>query len=247
MIVDCAIYDAGVRRPGTFTFPEAFEASKVPGTFVWLGLHEPTAEEFAAVRSAFSLHELAVEDALKAHQRPKLEVYDDTLFLVLKTARYVDREEVVDLGEILLFVGATFLVAVRHGAASPLGETRKRVEKRPERHEIRGVHGVDSGAHDGGTDHRPFGQKIGEIFRAEAGKPRPQPQVGRVGGLCLKSGQVPERLPRRERVPAQQELAVERGAVQGALAQPRAICHAISRAAGSAARPTCCRRGRRRR
>jgi magnesium transporter len=132
MIVDCAIYDAGVRRPGTFTFPEAFEASKVPGTFVWLGLHEPTAEEFAAVRSAFSLHELAVEDALKAHQRPKLEVYDDTLFLVLKTARYVDREEVVDLGEILLFVGATFLVAVRHGAASPLGETRKRVEKRPD-------------------------------------------------------------------------------------------------------------------
>jgi magnesium transporter len=132
VIVDCGIYDGGVRRPGTFTFEEAFEASKAPDTFVWLGLYEPTPEEFASVRDAFRLHELAVEDALKAHQRPKLEVYDDTLFIVVKTARYVDSDEVVTLGEILLFAGPSFVVAVRHGEASPLSETRKRVEKRPE-------------------------------------------------------------------------------------------------------------------
>ncbi len=132
MIVDCGIYDCGVRRAGTFTFEEAYEASKGPDTFVWLGLHEPTPGEFASVRSAFELHELAVEDALKAHQRPKLEVYDDTLFIVVKTARYVDSEEVVTLGELLLFAGANFVVAVRHGEASPLSETRRRVEKRPE-------------------------------------------------------------------------------------------------------------------
>jgi magnesium transporter len=132
MIVDCGIYDGGVRRAGTFTFEEAYEASKSPDTFVWLGLYEPTAEEFASVKTAFELHELAVEDALKAHQRPKLEVYDDSIFLVLKTARYVDSEEVVTLGELLLFAGANFVVAVRHGEASPLVETRRRVEKRPE-------------------------------------------------------------------------------------------------------------------
>ena len=73
-----------------------------------------------------------MEDALKAHQRPKLEVYDDTLFVVIKTARYGEREEAVTLGEILLFVGANFVVVVRHGEGSPLIETRKRVEKRPE-------------------------------------------------------------------------------------------------------------------
>jgi magnesium transporter len=98
VIVDCGIYDGGVRRAGTFTFEEAYEASKRPDTFVWLGLYEPTPDEFASVKTAFELHELAVEDALKAHQRPKLEVYDDTLFIVVKTARYVDSDEVVSLG-----------------------------------------------------------------------------------------------------------------------------------------------------
>ncbi len=132
MIVDCGIYDEGVRRAGTFTFEEAYEASRDPRTFVWLGLYEPSEGEFASVRAAFGLHELAVEDALKAHQRPKIEVYDDMIFIVVKTARYVDHEEVVTLGELLLFVGDNFLVAVRHGEASPLVETRRRIEKKPE-------------------------------------------------------------------------------------------------------------------
>ncbi len=132
MIIDCGIYDGGVRRPGSHSLEEAFEASKVAGTYVWLGLYDPAEEEFEKVRSAFKLHELAVEDALKAHQRPKLEAYDDTLFVVIKTARYGDREEAVTLGEILAFVGKNFVVVVRHGEGSPLVETRKSVEKRPE-------------------------------------------------------------------------------------------------------------------
>jgi magnesium transporter len=132
VIVDCAIYDDGRRRAGEFSFAEAFAASSAPGAFVWLGLYEPTGEEFASVREAFHLHELAVEDAIKAHQRPKLEIYDDTAFVVLKTARYVDREEAVQLGEILLFVGENFVIAVRHGEASALAEVRRGIERKPE-------------------------------------------------------------------------------------------------------------------
>jgi len=101
-----------------------------PDSFVWLGLYEPTEEEFEAVRVAFNLHELAVEDAVKAHQRPKLEVYDDSLFLVLKTARYLDAEETVEFGEIQVFVGDHFLVHVRHGEATALASVRRAVEGR---------------------------------------------------------------------------------------------------------------------
>src|SRR5262249_9432251 len=92
-------------------------------------LYEPTEDELDSVRREFGLHELAVEDALNAHQRPKLEVYDDTLFVVLKPARYVDSDERVQTGEILVFVSGTFVVAVRHGEASALKEARKRLEQ----------------------------------------------------------------------------------------------------------------------
>jgi len=96
MIVDCAVYENGVRRPGMVELKDAYEAAG-KGTFVWIGLHQPTEKEFGSVRREFNLHPLAVEDAIKAHQRPKLEVYDDTL-LVLKPARYVDHEaEVLEL------------------------------------------------------------------------------------------------------------------------------------------------------
>ena len=95
---------------------EAVEACRAPRAFVWIGLYEPEPRtEFESIRSEFELHELAVEDAIHAHQRPKLEVYDDMVFVVLKTARYVDPEEVVELGEILIFVGERFMVTVRHG------------------------------------------------------------------------------------------------------------------------------------
>ena len=87
MIVDCAVYTDGVRRAGDLAVSDALAAAEDPSSFVWIGLHEPDPEEFEEVRRGFDLHELAVEDALPAHQRPKLEVYDGDLFVVLKTAR----------------------------------------------------------------------------------------------------------------------------------------------------------------
>lgn len=108
---------------------DALEAASEPDSFVWIGLHEPTAEEFEAVRAEFGLHELAVEDAIKAHQRPKLEVYDEDLFVVLKTARYDDVAESVEFAEIQLFIGPTYVVTVRHGQASALAVVRAAIER----------------------------------------------------------------------------------------------------------------------
>jgi len=132
MIVDCAVYEDGVRREGELALSDALEAGRPANAFVWIGLHEPTEEEFAAVRKEFDLHELAVEDAIKAHQRPKLEIYDDSIFVVLKTAWYKEEVEEIELGEILLFIGDGFVVTVRHGPASGLTEVRKRLEKSPD-------------------------------------------------------------------------------------------------------------------
>jgi magnesium transporter len=132
MIVDCAVYEHGARRPGQASIDEASRACRRDGAFVWLGLFEPSEDEFDSVRREFELHPLAVEDAVNAHQRPKLEVYDETLFLVLKPVRYIDRDEVVEIGEILLFVNPEFLISVRHGRPSPLREVRQRLEHEPE-------------------------------------------------------------------------------------------------------------------
>jgi magnesium transporter len=129
VIVDCAVYTNGHRRPGDLPLEQALEAGSEPDSFVWIGLHEPTPEEFAAVRVEFGLHDLAVEDAIRAHQRPKLEVYDDDLFVVLKTARYDDAREAVEFAELQLFVGTNYVVSVRHGVASALAEVRKVIEK----------------------------------------------------------------------------------------------------------------------
>ncbi|MDQ3644015.1 MAG: magnesium/cobalt transporter CorA [Actinomycetota bacterium] len=133
MIVDCAVYEQGRRLNGDLALPEAFKKCRGDEEFVWLGMHEPSQEEFNSVQREFHLHELAVEDAINAHQRPKLEVFSDTLFVVLKTARYVDPEEVVQLGEILIFLGKGFVVTVRHGPASDLHDVRRQVESDPER------------------------------------------------------------------------------------------------------------------
>ena len=129
MIVDCAVYEAGERSD--VSLEGAHEAYGRDGAFVWIGLHEPTPQEFEAVRGEFDLHELAVEDAIKAHQRPKLERYGDVTFLVLKTARYVEPDE-IEFGEILLFIADDFIVSVRHGEAVPLHGVREKVERRPE-------------------------------------------------------------------------------------------------------------------
>ena len=132
MIVDCAVYEQGRRRDGSPPVHEAMEACRKPGAFTWIGLYEPTEEEFDSIRREFDLHELAVEDAIHAHQRPKLEVYGDMVFIVLKTARYVDPEEVVRLGEILIFLGHDYVITVRHGEASELKGVRKALEENPD-------------------------------------------------------------------------------------------------------------------
>jgi len=125
VIVDCAVYEAGERQPGRLPLERAGMACKGDDAFVWLGVVEPDAEEFDAIAREFDLHELAVEDAIHAHQQPKVERYGDTLLVVVKTAHYVDSEEVIEVGELLLFVHPTFVITVRHGP-SPLTEVRAR-------------------------------------------------------------------------------------------------------------------------
>lgn len=138
-LVDCAVYVGGQRLPGKFTYTAA--RSKVHQiemlgheAFVWVGLHEPDEVQMKEVADVFGLHALAVEDAVCAHQRPKLERYDDTLVLVLKTVKYVPHEsvalarEIVESGEVMVFVGKDFVVTVRHGEHSGLADVRKRME-----------------------------------------------------------------------------------------------------------------------
>ncbi|WP_344534984.1 magnesium/cobalt transporter CorA [Streptomyces albiaxialis] len=133
VIVDCALYRDGHRTERPSDYSAALESARArPGAFLWIGLYEPTEEEFARVTRDFGLHPLAVEDALSAHQRPKLEVYADSLFLVLKPVAYEESEEAVSAGELMLFVGDSFVVTVRHGEANPLGEVRKRLEEDPD-------------------------------------------------------------------------------------------------------------------
>jgi magnesium transporter len=131
MIIDCAVYEHGQRRDGTLELKDVFDQCHRQDSFVWIGLFEPSASEFDAVATEFGLHELAVEDAVHAHQRPKLEMYGDTMFLVLKTARYVDSDEVVKFGEVLVFMGQGFIVTVRHGEGGLHG-VRERLEGNPE-------------------------------------------------------------------------------------------------------------------
>ena len=133
VIVDYAIYEHGRRKTEQSSLEEVVAARREPDTFVWIGLHEPTEDEFETIRREFDLHELAVEDAIHAHQRPKLELYGDMAFVVLKTARYVDPEEVVQLGEILIFLGPDYVVTVRHGEASELHGVRETLEADPKR------------------------------------------------------------------------------------------------------------------
>lgn len=133
VIVDCAIYRDGRRTEGPADFSDALDQARASGdSFLWIGLHEPTEKEFELVTSEFGLHPLAVEDALRAHQRPKLEVYDDSLFLVLKPVEYDDAADTVTAGELMVFVGDSFAVTVRHGRANPLSAVRERLEKTPE-------------------------------------------------------------------------------------------------------------------
>jgi magnesium transporter len=138
-IVDCAVYVDGKRLPGRWTHAAAIkEVRRRHEGFVWIGLHEPAHQQIQGIAEAYGLHELAVEDAVQAHQRPKLERYDDTLFMVLKTLRYVEHEspttanEIVETGELMTFLGLDFIITVRHGAHSGLATLRGELDEDPE-------------------------------------------------------------------------------------------------------------------
>ena len=120
VIIDCAAYTEGRRRPEELELTLALEAAHEPDTFVWIGLYKPTEQEFEAVAKEFELHPLAVEDAIHAHQRPKVEVYESSLFIVLKCVRYIDETSSLEFAEIHLFVGANYVVSVRHGEGTAL-------------------------------------------------------------------------------------------------------------------------------
>jgi len=132
MIVDCGRYLDGHRIGGPLDVPSIREAVAAPdGGFVWLGLHEPTLEEFQRFADVFDLHPVAVEDAVLAHQRPKIEAYEGVTFVVLKTACYHEDREVVEFGEIQVFLGDRFVLTVRHGAPAPLKDARRSLEADP--------------------------------------------------------------------------------------------------------------------
>ena len=133
MIVDCAHYEDGARQhEGPMSVAEAASRAGRDGGFVWLGIHDPTAEEMREVAEAFPVHELAIEDASSSHQRAKIEEYENHYFVVLRTARYDDEQEQVDFGEIHIFAGPGYAITVRHGEASELSSARTRLEARPE-------------------------------------------------------------------------------------------------------------------
>jgi magnesium transporter len=132
VIVDRAIYRDGRRTQEPVELTAMDEACRTGDGIAWVGLYKPTEEEFATVAAEFGLHALAVEDTVNAHQRPKLERYGETLFCVLRPARYVDETETVEFGEVHVFAGPHFVVTVRHGEAPDLHAVRKALETRPD-------------------------------------------------------------------------------------------------------------------
>ena len=129
-IVNCAAYSDG-RRVANVKLDEINLVLKQPDQFVWVGLHEPSSEMLNQVQHEFGLHDLAIEDALRAHQRPKLETYHDSLFIVLRTAQMNPAHHRIDFGETHFFLGSNFIVSVRHGSSLSYADVRMRCEKTP--------------------------------------------------------------------------------------------------------------------
>lgn len=178
MIVGRAVYRDGRPVAAADDLGALARDCRAGAGVAWIGLAQPSPEEFQEIAEQFGLHHLAVEDAVTAHQRPKLERYGDTLFVVLRTARYVDESETVEFGELHVFAGPTFVVTIRHGQAAALGEVRRKLEARPEllaRGPIAILHAIVDRVVD---DYAPLGAGIGndideiedEVFRA-AGNP----------------------------------------------------------------------------
>ncbi|MGH3916253.1 MAG: magnesium and cobalt transport protein CorA [Pseudonocardiaceae bacterium] len=137
-LVDNAVYTQGRRCKAPESLETTYELlrerSALDGgrCLAWIGLYRPEEQEITSVAAEFGLHELAVEDAVQAHQRPKLERYGDTLFVVLRPARYVDPIEVVEVGELHAFIGKDFVITIRHAVQPDLAEVRQRLESEPE-------------------------------------------------------------------------------------------------------------------
>ncbi len=133
VIVDCALYRSGKRVEETRNLVKIAAAARHDeDSFVWMGLFEPTETDLEGVARLFGLHPLAVQDAIGAHQRPKIDVYDDSLFVVLRTLTYLDKTSDVETGEIAMFIGRDMAITVRHGEGSELASVRRRMEEQPE-------------------------------------------------------------------------------------------------------------------
>ncbi len=130
MIVNCIAYRGG-RSLGNIPVDDISEVLKQPETFIWLGVHEPDTSLLRKVQEEFSLHELAIEDAMHAHQRPKIEAYADSIFIVVSTAQLVNDE--VQFGETHLFVGTNYIITIRHGASVSYAPVRQKCETAPHR------------------------------------------------------------------------------------------------------------------
>src|SRR6185503_13982339 len=128
-IINCAAYSEG-RRIADVELDDVHEVLKATNQFVWIGLHEPSEEVLSQVQHEFGLHDLAVEDAHNAHQRPKVELYGDSVFVVLRTAQ-INKEHHTEFGETHFFVGPNFIVTVRHGSGVSYADVRSRCESTP--------------------------------------------------------------------------------------------------------------------
>ncbi len=132
-IIDNAVYVDGHRTESPASLADTFRRLREePDSMAWIGLYRPAEAQLLSVAEEFGLHELAIEDAIVAHQRPKLERYGDTLFVVLHPARYLDAAEEVDFGELHVFVGHDFVLTVRHGESPNLAAVRRRAEDDPD-------------------------------------------------------------------------------------------------------------------
>jgi magnesium transporter len=130
-VVNCAAYADGLRI-ATIPIEDISEHLSEPNGFVWIGLHDPTEDLLRQIQGEFQLHDLAIEDAHRAHQRPKLEAYGDTLFIVVRTAQMNTETHQIDFGETHFFVGKNFIVSIRHGSSRAYSEVRSRCESTPQ-------------------------------------------------------------------------------------------------------------------
>jgi magnesium transporter len=130
-IIDNAVYVNGERTANPDSLDETYEVLRARHGMAWIGMYRPTPAEVESVAKEFNLHHLAVEDALAGHQRPKLERYGTTQFIVLQPARYLDASEEVEFGEVHMFIGPDFAITIRHAESPDLGHVRKRLESNP--------------------------------------------------------------------------------------------------------------------